>query len=278
MISGHTFAARNQHTLKRKNMKKIITVIAVYMGLATSLYAQGKLGIGIRVNPEFSNIINKNDADAGRDVDLENHFTYLSFGVGALYNINKNVGIGLDILFSREGQAFSGRFDGSSFDDGAYSSTVLKQMLLNNKEEEGDYVALAELNYIKLPIMLSLTTDNTRPAFFTMLVGPQVNFLYNVAQEVNEVDYEYPHSDITPKDLYRPVTLGGMIALGGGYNLTSHLVLSARIRIDYGFNDAENKDAMVSYFGTDPVRYYSNDRKPANTLTKGLMIGMDFKF
>ncbi|MDR3667774.1 MAG: outer membrane beta-barrel protein [Ignavibacteriaceae bacterium] len=138
-------------------------------------------------------------------------------------------------------------------------------------------MALAELNYIKLPLMLSLTTDKTRQIFFTLLIGPQFNFLVDVAQEVNHNDLDYPNTNIKPIDLYKSVTINGVLALGSAYNLNSHLVLSARLRLDYGFNDVENKDVMVSYSCAVPVRFYSTERTATHNLTAALMLGLDFK-
>ena len=110
-----------------------------------------------------------------------------------------------------------------------------------------------------------------------MLVGPQFNFLEGVAQEVNDEDLEYPNSNIKPTDLYKTVTINGVLALGGGFNLTPNLVLSARLRFDYGFEDVEKKDVMVSYSGAAPIRFYSTRRQAAHNLTGGLMLGLDFK-
>jgi hypothetical protein len=150
-------------------------------------------------------------------------------------------------------------------------------LILDNTVIVGDYVALAELNYIKLPIMLSLTSDNTKPLFFTLLVGPQFNFLQGVAQEINGEDHFYPNSNIEPKDLYKSLTINGVLALGGAYNITSSLVLSARLRLDYGFDDVEKKDLMVSYPNAAPVRFYSTERQATHNLTVGLLLGLDFK-
>jgi hypothetical protein len=233
--------------------------------------------IGLRYNPEFTWLLNKNDSNAGNNLSTTSHFGYLSFGAGAIYNINNNIGLAVDLLFSREGQAFQGNFTGSPSDATTYSAVVSKQIFLNNTVIVGDYVALAELNYIKLPLMLSLTTDNTRPFFFTVLVGPQFNFLVDVAQEVNHNDLDYPNSNIKPIDLYKSVTINGVLALGGAYNLNSHLVFTARLRLDYGFNDVENKDVMVSYSGAIPVRFYSTERTATHNLTMALMLGLDFK-
>jgi hypothetical protein len=125
--------------------------------------------------------------------------------------------------------------------------------------------------------MFSLTSDNTKPYFFTLLVGPQFNFLEGVAQEVNHNDLEYPNSNIEPMDLYKSFTIDGVLALGGAYNLTPSLVFSARLRFDYGFNDVERKDVMVSYSGAAPIRFYSAGRQATHNITEALMLGLDFK-
>lgn len=263
-----------------KNSKdKIIIFISAFALLficAVKTEAQD-IEIGLRYNPEFTWLLNNNDANAGKELGFKSHFGYLSFGAGAIYNINNNFGLAVDFLFSREGQAFQGNFTGNPPDPSAYSSVVNKQIFLNNTIIVGDYVALAELNYIKLPVMLSLTTDNTMPLFFTLLVGPQFNFLVDVAQEVNHNDLDYPSSNIKPIDLYKSFTINGVLALGGAYNLNPHLVISARFRLDYGFNDVENKDVMVSYSGAAPVRFYSRERTATHNITAALMLGLDYK-
>ena len=233
--------------------------------------------IGVRYNPEFTSLINKNDNNAGNKLELTNNFGYFSFGAGAIFNFNNNFGLAVDILFSREGQRFKGNFNGGPPDAATYSSVVNTQGSLNNTVIVGDYVAKAELNYIKLPIMLSLTSDNTKPLFFTLLVGPQFNFLEGVAQEVNHNDLDYPNSNIEPIDLYKSFTINGVLAFGGAYNITSNMVLSARLRFDYGFDDVEKKDAMVSYSGAAPVRFYSPERQATHNITGALMLGLDFK-
>jgi len=158
----------------KDSKNKIIIFISVFALLficSVKTEAQD-FEIGLRYNPEFTWLLNKNDSNAGNELGFKSHFGYLSFGAGAIYNINNNIGLAVDLLLSREGQAFQGNFNGTTPDASTYSSVVSKQIFLNNTIIVGDYVALAELNYIKLPLMLSLTTDNTRPFFLTLLVGP----------------------------------------------------------------------------------------------------------
>ena len=233
--------------------------------------------LGLRYEPEFSTLMNKNDANAGPALNYVSHFTYINFGIGGVYNFNHYMGLGVDILLSREGQNFTGNFAEGPSNSATYSAVVRTQAYLNNLVIPGYYICKAELNFIKLPIMFSLTSDNTKPLFFSLLAGPQINFLYNVAQEVNQMDRDYPNSNITPFGLYKPVTIDGVIALGANYNLTSCVVLSARLRFDYGFEDVENKDVMASYYGANPTPFYSANRQATHNATAGLLIGIDFK-
>ena len=267
------------HLINKMGKMKTIQHLAIYALLcmtALKINAQN-FELGFRYEPEFSALMNKNDADEGPTLNYASHFTYLNFGIGGVYNINQNMGLAVDMLFSREGQNFTGNFAAGPSDPATYSSVVRTQAYLNNLIIPGAYICKAELNFIKVPIMFSLVTDNSKPFFFTLLVGPQINFLYNVAQEVNHIDRDYPNSNITPFGLYKPVTFDGVIAVGAGYNLTSRLVLSARLRFDYGFEDVENKDVMVSYYGAAPVAFYSPDRQATHNATAGLQIGVDYK-
>jgi len=218
--------------------------IATSKTFATKAEAQN-FEIGIRYNPEFTGLLNRNDMNAGSELMPTSNFVYSgSFGAGVIFNFSRNYGLALDILFSREGQRFKGYLASSPSDAAAYSSVVRLQAFQNNIVIVGDYVAKAELNYIKIPLTMSFSSDNSKPFFFTMLVGPQFNILKGVAQEVNHEDLEYPNSNITPYDLYKPITFDGILALGGAYNLSKHIVLSARIRLDYGFEDVENKQIL----------------------------------
>lgn len=262
--------------MKTKITQRISVTALLLFVCALNADAQN-FELGFRYEPEYSVLMNKNDANAGPALEDASHFTYINFGIGAVYNFNNTIGLGVDVLWSREGQSFKGNFNGSPPDGATYSSVVSTQLFLNNEIIVGDYVALSELNYIKFPVMLSLMSDNTKPLFFTLQAGPQINLLYDVAQEVNHTDHDYPNSSITPNDLYKSVTIDGILAVGAGYNLTSHLVLSARFRFDYGFEDVENKDVMVSYYGAPPVHFYSSARQATHNATAGLQIGLDFK-
>src|ERR1700679_1992924 len=156
-----------------KTIIQSITICALFFACIVNTEAQN-FELGFRYEPEYSVLMNKNDADAGPALTTTSHFTYINFGIGGVYNFSNHVGLAVDVLWSREGQAFSGNFNGTPPDGATYSSVVSTQLFLNNEVIVGDYVALSELNFIKFPVMLSLTTDNTQPIFFTLQAGPQI--------------------------------------------------------------------------------------------------------
>ncbi len=121
--------------------------IAIFLGCALNTKAQS-FEFGIRYEPEFSALMNNNDANAGSALGYVSHFTYLNFGIGAAYNLNKNVGLCVDVLLSREGQNFTGNFGAGTYDAATYSSVVSKQIFFNGLVvKAGDYVAKAELEF-----------------------------------------------------------------------------------------------------------------------------------
>ena len=102
--------------------------------------------LGFRYEPEFSVLMNKNDANASPALEYASHFTYINFGIGGVYNFTNTMGLAVDVLWSREGQAFKGNFNGAPPDGATYSSVVSTQLFLNNQVIVGNYVALSELN------------------------------------------------------------------------------------------------------------------------------------
>src|ERR1044071_3763322 len=121
-------------------MKTLIVFSSLFFFCATASYGQSGLEIGLRYNPEFTGIANSSDAAASPEIQFASHFIYdLSFGAGALYHIDEHYGIGIDILFSREGQAFSGTLINSKTQHpDAYSAVVERQIALNGVTINGD--------------------------------------------------------------------------------------------------------------------------------------------
>ena len=68
-----------------------------------------------------------------------------------------------------------------------------------------------------------------------------------------------------------------MLALGAGFNITEHFLLTAHLRFDYGFGDVEKKDITISYAGLPATNFYSSGRSATHNATAGLLIGINYK-
>jgi hypothetical protein len=84
-------------------------------------------------------------------------------GISASYNFNDHLGVGLDVLYSNQGQKYKGTQSGIS------------------------YTAKATLNYLKLPLLLRFSSDPNPFVQFNVFLGPQFSFLlsYKDRAEVN---------------------------------------------------------------------------------------------
>jgi hypothetical protein len=251
-------------------MKAIL--VSALMLISTHIFAQKNFEFGIKINPQTSTLMNKDDANSS-DLSNEYPITFLSGGVTLGYNFNNYSGLEIDGLFSRQGQVYAGV---STNDPNAYSRIVALQSELADEKLSSPYQARAELNCIKIPVMYKLMTDNTQKFFYMAMAGPQLNMIYDVAQEVNGEDHFYPGLDIEPQDLYKKFTLDGVVSFGVGVNLGDHYVFTAQARFDYGFQDVENKDMTYTYKG-QTNHYFSESRSGNHNATAGLSLSISYK-
>src|SRR3982751_5751154 len=92
-------------------MKNYIGRFVVICGLSLlggHTFAQKGFEIGIRYMVQNSYLFNKNDKNAGAELQRDNTWSYLSGGLALGYNFNGHTGLELDLLRSRQGQKYSG--------------------------------------------------------------------------------------------------------------------------------------------------------------------------
>jgi hypothetical protein len=65
----------------KHNIFICISIAALLFVSASKADAQN-LELGLRYNPEFTGLMNKNDYNAGNELGVTSHFGYLSFGAG----------------------------------------------------------------------------------------------------------------------------------------------------------------------------------------------------
>jgi Outer membrane protein beta-barrel domain len=255
--------------MKKYTLK--LTALFVLVVTSLSAYCQKSFQIGLRYIPTITTLFNKDDKAAGAELNKEYTRSLITAGFALEYACSKTAGFEVDILYSRQGQEYSGT-NMQSGSTTAYNRVVAIQAMLNNAATTGTYQAKAELNCIKIPILFKLSTVNTKSMYYTLSFGPQINYLSDAVYELNKNDVELPGSGITPIDAYKKVTVDGVVAFGVAFNVSQHFVFSAQARFDYGFEDVEKKD--VTYNNT---AYYPAGRSSTHNGTAGLVFGVSYK-
>jgi hypothetical protein len=243
--------------------------------LSASSFAQKGLDFGIRLGGHASALLNSTDQEAGPELDFAVK-PAMAFGVGVGYNFNNHMGVGLDILYSSQGQGYKGNADTSSaVTVNAYTRNIILQAFANNIPVSGNYTAKTTLSCIKIPILFRYGGDNTKKSYFSMFIGPQINILTGVKYTVNDKDAPTTDLELKNVEAYNKTTFDAVLGLGAGFNLSPVLSLTAHLRLDYGLSDIENKNAKIELMGSD--NYYANGRAATHNATGGLLIGLNYK-
>lgn len=215
-------------------MKKFLMsafTVAVMAGFATNASAQEGFNVSVKGVPQFTFLQNSDDSDNGA-ISKKTTFN-TKFGIGAGYNFTENMGIGVDAMYSFQGQKYE---------------------IQGVKAEQN-------LEYVKIPVYFSYTTDPSQLVSFYGKIGPQLSLLTNA---------EFEHKGeptIENKDAYKNAIFGGMADVGVQFKLQPKLYLSTGINFDYDFTNAENKD----YVG------YPSGRSNTNNMTVGLQVGLKYQ-
>jgi len=183
--------------------------------------AQQGFSVSVKATPQFSFLQNSDDND---NSSLEKKATFnANFGVGAGYNFTSQLGVGLDVLYSLQGQRYES------------SGVEVNQ----------------QINYLKLPLYFSYNTDANKPVSFIGKVGPQLGILAD--SRLTNKDGDDIKSDT--KDQYSDVTFGGMAAAGVQFKLNKSLFLTTLARFDYDFVNAE--DDSYSLYPSGRAKTYN---------------------
>lgn len=251
-------------------MKKIL-LIALISIVASSVYAQKGLEIGLRGMPQNTWLLN--EADFGEGEELNYELTWGSaYGLMVGYNFSDKMGLRVNALMSSEGQKFVGNFSmPQNIDSTAYSSLAAGQKFLYG-DTSITYTAQVKLDYIKVPLLLKFNSNPTSGgAFFTFEVGPQINLLRSAKHTIDGKTVDYSIVDFNTKDLYNETVIAVAFGLGADINLSEKLKLNANFRFDYGITDTENKDFAIS-----GSKLWEPARPATHSATGGLMLGLTY--
>jgi Outer membrane protein beta-barrel domain len=189
-------------------MKKILLAAFVFAAFTVSKKANAQQGfsVSVKATPQFSFLQNKDDRD---NSSIQQKTTVnANFGIGAGYNFTPKLGIGLDVLYSLQGQR---------------SEIIGKE--INQR-----------VHYVKIPAYFVYNNNPSKPVSFVGKIGPQVSIL--TGSKLTDDNGNTLKSNT--KDLYNNITFGGMLAAGAQFKLNRKLFLTTMARFDYDFTNAED--------------------------------------
>ena len=125
-------------------MKKIFLAALVLAVFTVNKKANAQQGfsVSVKTTPQFSFLQNKDDRDNG---SIEQKATVnANFGIGAGYNFTPALGVGMDVLYSLQGQRYE----------------------INGIE------ANRKVDYVKIPVYFTYNRNPDKPVSFIGKIGP----------------------------------------------------------------------------------------------------------
>jgi len=268
-----------QKAAKAPLASKVIAVCALCLATGP-VFAQ--LDFGLKCNIQTSALINSQDQAAGPELDYKNNVG-VAPGIEVGYTFNKHFGAEINFLYSKQGQGYKG--DPTVITTNATGVLILSNEFKalassNNIAFTTPYTARIDLTYIKIPLLLRYTGNNTKKIFFSSFIGPQFDLLSSAKTQINGTNTTFPYG-IKNEDLYKKTTVDAVLGLGAGMNLSKNIVLSVHLRLDWGLGDAENKSETytlpTSPPGASSIKFYDPSRAANHNATGGGLISLTYK-
>lgn len=232
-------------------MKKAVVSVAIIatgvIASVTNASAQKGTQLGVEGTPHISWLFNQDDKDNNQFKSINTFGA--SFGVSGQYNFTESIGIGLNALYSFQGQRY----------------------------ELGGVERIKKLEYIKVPVLFVFSSDINSDFLFIGKIGPQVGFLVNAKLTDKDGDNIVGNQ----KSAYENLNIEGLVYAGIGYRLTDNLCLDASLKFEYGITDAENKEYTKNINNPLSATFDGsgiNNREITRTSTAGIAIGLRYLF
>ncbi len=195
-------------------MKKLVIYLFAFAGLTSinKVNAQKGFSASVKATPQLSFLQNKDDNDNN---SYDNKATLnANFGIGGAYNFTDKLGVGVDVLYSLQGQRY--KLSGTEY---------------NQKNE-----------YVKVPVYFTYNSNSAKTVSFVGKIGPQVSFI--TSSKLDDKDGKTILSDT--KARYKSATFGGAALAGAQFRLDPNMYLITAAHFDYDFTNAED-DTYAGY-------------------------------
>lgn len=230
-------------------MKKSVLTIAIFMASFLfpygNIWAQEGLQLGVEGTPHFSWLYNQDDWDSNE----YNTFGTLNgnVGVSSHYGFTENVGLGLNVLYSFQGQRYEWR----------------------NLE------LYKKLQYLKIPLTLDLSFPMGMYSSFYVKIGPQLDILMNARIDESDGD-EFVDDQMSA---YMDAELSGVLSFGTAFELTDRVSFDIGVRGDAGLTNAEDEDYKLNIHNPRDMVFPSpanGSRAMTSNMTLGLTFGLRY--
>jgi len=207
-------------------MKKfLVSLSLIFTCLVYNATAQQGIHAGLVLQPSLVTLRPSLFSSSGNNYSPDfNQTLRTAIGAQVDYHFNPYLGVGVNILYSLQGQKFF-----VENDLGVYESHYYK------------------FNYLKLPLFLSYNSGGSK-ARLIGTVGPQLLVLMN-AKDV------FKSNDISLTDSYAPLNLGFHFGLGMGFFMSRNLMLTVAPNFDITFLNYNftGEPEQPIYLGRSPV-------------------------
>lgn len=209
--------------------------------------AQKGLQVGFEANPQFSYLVSQDDMDS-KLFQEKNAFNG-HFGISGQYGFTEKMGIGLNVLYA---------FQGDKYD-------------WKNVER------LKSLQYIKIPLMFTLSLPIGDHMMFVGKVGPQISFLTDA--RLFDKDKDIIKTNYT--GAFTSYDFGGVLSAGIAHKFNDQVSIDGAVRYDTGFTNVEDSDYSLNIH--DPYDLVtpspaSSPRGSTYNMTIGLTFGLRYTF
>jgi hypothetical protein len=186
------------------------SILFVIISTGASLVSFGQKGFhaGVQGAPLLSVTFNGDDAkNEGMDYKAKRSRTV---GVTGSYFFNDKMGIGLELMYSKENQRY-------------------EDALVSYKQK---------FQYLKVPVVFHYNSNPDAALMFTAKAGPQLGVL--LGADISDASNAALNG--SSKDKYNKIHLGAMAGVGASLRVTEAIRVNAGLRFDGSITNLEDRD------------------------------------
>lgn len=217
----------------------LLLLAALLTGVATQ--AQEGIHFGLRMMPMASFVMNQDDYDIGKALDIVPTFR-VGVGLHGAYHFSDYAGVAASPWLGTWGQKYEGTPD-----------TVLL---------EWDQ----RMSYLRVPLVIRVNTTPDAVAMFVLETGPEFGILTGVSTE-SATSVQDPYQVV--KENFNSTDFSWVLRFGAGFNISDNIKLDFLIAANYGLSEIEAADYKAT-------RIAGADRRITRNASPGVVIGLNY--